>query len=861
MEKFLFLCLSFHLLVSLSLGEVELICPAVLTGSEYTSLTPGPRSIAFRETIPRPGSPFRVSIYRGSTECVFLDHIPYQRGSSTYYMTVDIPNISCTRSNNCRLVLRQIDTTSNGYCQYPNGCNVYNSTTQITVRGTSTSCSGVRRRPAVMYNWPYDPTQLYTATIRSGTSSSRAAGQFVLIGSNLIYNISMTVPFTGSGRGVSLRFSYYPTTERMEVISTLSNVNVEKGWTSGTWSGLSDNERRLFKNGLIFIDIVADSTTITGQILPAGNTGAADNRYGSEYGSYTSGGWFTGNPFTGPMATATFFSSPSGRPCTNSRYFGCMLSTLNNGGGTAAVSLTSNRIVFNIQLFNVSNINNINIMGLATQAIDLMSYLSNGNMVTGVMDISDLQQNRLTSGLSTLSVSTSAGQLSCGIEEGMISMLTSGVEVPPVGVATNGSGSAFLSISVSGDIKLQVTLNGLTSSLLNSHLHGPAPLGLATSSIPYDLSSKISGKNGSSWNINTVLKNISASELRYFKEGLFYLNMHTTANPSGELRGQVSVIGDWVCPSTGALTNQCKYISLMLSGAALADNTNNNMKPAGTGAAIIDRVGRIQFSISLMNVPDATVQFMLTSPGGVLITSNNFQTSPNRDNVKELMGYYPANFDDVLSDDVINYAKAGRLGFNVTTPTYPGGIMYGSIPSIDTSGCGQDQYVIKVGGENGWSQGQRYLPIRILQGDSLNFEFQSPDNVYLMENKNRYDGCVFSTATLLFDRPGTYSYTPPATGTYYFASNSSCQGQPPMKIPVYAAEATVSVMDSSTCSQSLYSYTVDQRYTNEGSPAGTIAASVIGAIMGVILVVTVIVVTVIMIMRGKSDSADLPAKA
>ena len=61
--------------------------------------------------------------------------------------------------------------------------------------------------------------------------------------------------------------------------------------------------------------------------------------------------------------------------------------------------------------------------------------------------------------------------------------------------------------------------------------------------------------------------------------------------------------------------------------------------------------------------------------------------------------------------------------------------MYGSIPSIDTSECGQDQYVIKVGGDNGWSQGQRYQPIRMLQGDSLNFEFQSPDNVYLMENK------------------------------------------------------------------------------------------------------------------------------
>ena len=51
-------------------------------------------------------------------------------------------------------------------------------------------------------------------------------------------------------------------------------------------------------------------------------TAVADNRYGVEYGTYTSDGWLNGQPFTGPMAMATFFSSPTGQPCTDSRYFG-----------------------------------------------------------------------------------------------------------------------------------------------------------------------------------------------------------------------------------------------------------------------------------------------------------------------------------------------------------------------------------------------------------------------------------------------------------------------------------------------------------------------------------------------------------
>ena len=69
-------------------------------------------------------------------------------------------------------------------------------------------------------------------------------------------------------------------------------------------------------------------------------------------------------------------------------------------------------------------------------------------------------------------------------------------------------------------------------------------------------------------------------------------------------------------------------------------------------------------------------------------------------------------------------------------------------------------------------------------------------------------------------------------------------------------------MDSSTCSESLYSYTADQRYTSDGDTASVVAAAVSGFIVGAILVVTVIVIVVIMIVRrGKSESADLPAKA
>ena len=42
-----------------------------------------------------------------------------------------------------------------------------------------------------------------------------------------------------------------------------------------------------------------------------------------------------------------------------------------------------------------------------------------------------------------------------------------------------------------------------------------------------------------------------------------------------------------------------------------------------------------------------------------------------------------------------------------------------------------------VGGDAGWTNGTRYpiTVVKVLLGDSLNFTFTYPDNVFLMDNK------------------------------------------------------------------------------------------------------------------------------
>ncbi len=90
--------------------------------------------------------------------------------------------------------------------------------------------------------------------------------------------------------------------------------------------------------------------------------------------------------------------------------------------------------------------------------------------------------------------------------------------------------------------------------------------------------------------------------------------MHTESNPSGELRGQVSTLGDWICPSTDQLLNECKHIHVgtcvpILLSIYFTDvlgywprlnivpqvNVNSDYTPTAIGGVIVDRYERLQY--------------------------------------------------------------------------------------------------------------------------------------------------------------------------------------------------------------------------------------------------------------------------
>ena len=102
-------------------------------------------------------------------------------------------------------------------------------------------------------------------------------------------------------------------------------------------------------------------------------------------------------------------------------------------------------------------------------------------------------------------------------------------EVPPV--AGGGTGSADMTYdTTSKKLTWKVTYSGLTGPATAAHFHGPAETG-KNAGVAVAIAGTASPLEGSA-----TLTDAQAADLT---SGKWYVNVHTAANKSGEIRGQV----------------------------------------------------------------------------------------------------------------------------------------------------------------------------------------------------------------------------------------------------------------------------------------------------------------------------------
>ena len=216
-------------------------------------------------------------------------------------------------------------------------------------------------------------------------------------------------------------------------------------------------------------------------------------------------------------------------------------------------------------------------------------------------------------------------------------------ETPPV--TTAAAGSAVFQIDMaSGAIQGTVTTSNIDGTL--AHIH-EGPVGVASPVIvPLDR-----GTTAGTWVVpaNTML---TASQLDSLKNGNLYVNVHTAANPGGEIRGQ---IGRQVFFAT-------------LTGAQETPPTGSTA--TGTGVFVFDPETGTMSGTETTTGVTATVSHMHIGPIGTAAPVAIPFTGG------------PANFtmpSTVLTAAQVASLQAGSFYANVHSAAFPGGEIRGQL--------------------------------------------------------------------------------------------------------------------------------------------------------------------------------------
>ena len=258
-----------------------------------------------------------------------------------------------------------------------------------------------------------------------------------------------------------------------------------------------------------------------------------------------------------------------------------------NATGTMTLVLNAamNTMFYKLEVFNISNVNGQHIHegapGVSGGVIfPLNGTLAAGTPLTGNFAVTPAQVDSFVANAYYANVHTDQnpggeirGQIGRFVPQLRWSALLTGAqEVPPV--TTSASGVARFQLRNNTDLQYTLMVKSLSSTVTGAHIHRGAAgvngavlvtlydgTGTLTESIPF-----------------TGIRTIADTDLLDFLTGGTYVNVHTTNNPNGEVRGQLhaTVAGDQNGDSVTTVTDIFYLINFLFSNGALPDSGDAN---------------------------------------------------------------------------------------------------------------------------------------------------------------------------------------------------------------------------------------------------------------------------------------------
>lgn len=253
-------------------------------------------------------------------------------------------------------------------------------------------------------------------------------------------------------------------------------------------------------------------------------------------------------------------------------------------------------------------------------------------------------------------------------------VLTPQQENPPT--VSNGFGNATVTLDPSHtSINVRLSVSGLTSPINNAHIHGEAPSGTNTGVVINFLPAIniVNGQMNTTFSIEKSLGDKIAANPH-----LYYINVHTTQNPGGEVRGQLTQID-----------NVTKFSADLRSSNEVPPNSSTLI---GSALITIDNANNLTFEINTPGIVSPTAAHIHgpDAPAGVnrSVFVGFVSPGPGAFSGGRLRGTIAATADQMAQ------IKANPSNFyvNVHTSANPGGEVRGQLVAVN-------EYDIPVSGK------------------------------------------------------------------------------------------------------------------------------------------------------------------
>lgn len=172
----------------------------------------------------------------------------------------------------------------------------------------------------------------------------------------------------------------------------------------------------------------------------------------------------------------------------------------------------------------------------------------------------------LRSAMLTFAATISFGSLASAATMQFHATMNGAQEVPPK--QTQGTGEALATLdTTSKQLTYTVTFDGLSGPATAAHFHGPAAPG-ANAGVLVPI-----GKNPTSPAHGTAT--LTDDQMKDLESGKMYVNVHTAANPGGEIRGQMTKVSDASMPMKN---------SMPMKGGSMQMNNGSSMPMKSGGS-------------------------------------------------------------------------------------------------------------------------------------------------------------------------------------------------------------------------------------------------------------------------------------